>query len=127
VEHHPYYKGAWDAEVHPTTPVSRVVVNLEFSRLSNDDTPQLAGTLEDAVEYMGRFDAPSERGRQVTTLAATDTFGDAKPLIRKAEATPVGSIVGYPYAQTLTGTQHATTTKNSFVTMGEVGEYVASV
>lgn len=132
VSEHPYYKDAWDADVRPEAPVSRVEVNLKFTRESNDATPQMAGVNDDIVEYMGRFHSSSISplqtvgAKKATGLTSTDTFGLKKELTRTA-STSINSLVGYPFAQTKTGAHDNTSLANKVITMGNVGEYLASI
>ena len=132
VQDHPYYKDAWDADVRPEAPVSRVEVNLTFTRDSNDAVPQMAGVNDDIVEYMGRFHSSSISplqtvgAKKTTGLTSTDTFGLKRELTRSA-STSINSLVGYPFAQTRTGAHDNTSLANKVITMGSVGEYLASI
>lgn len=126
VVHHPYYKGAWDSDVRPEAPVSRVDLHLNFTRDSNDAAPQLAGVRDDLVEYMGRFHSSSVSGKLPTTLTSTDTIGTDTELTRTASAS-VNSLVAFPYAQTQTGANDHTSLANKVIPMGNVGEYLASI
>ncbi|WP_440312718.1 SdrD B-like domain-containing protein [Leucobacter chromiireducens] len=126
VSEHPYYKEAWDADVQPDSPVSRVSVHLEFSRESNDAAPQMAGTQNDVIEYMGRFHSSSVKGKQATKLTATDTFGRDRELTRTA-TTSINSLVAYPFAQSRTGANDNTSLANKVIPMGSAGEYLASI
>ena len=132
VQNHPYYKDAWDADVRPEAPVSRVEVNLEFTRDSNDAAPQMPGVNDDIVEYMGRFHSSSISplqtvgAKKATGLTSTDTFGLKKELTRSA-STSINSLVEYPFAQAKTGAHDNTSLANKVITMGNVGEYLASI
>ncbi|MCW2288487.1 SdrD B-like domain-containing protein [Leucobacter luti] len=126
VSEHPYYKEAWDADVQPESPISRVSVHLEFSRESNDAVPQMAGTQNDVIEYMGRFHSSSVKGKQATKLTATDTFGKGRELTRTA-STSINSLVAYPFAQSKTGANDSTALANKVIPMGSTGEYLASI
>ena len=123
---HPYYKGAWDADVRPDAPVSRVVVNLNFTRSAAGATPQLPGTQNDVIEYMGRFHSSSIAGKKPTKLTTHDTFGKRTTIKREA-TTSINSLVAYPFAQARTGANDNTSLANKVITMGSVGEYLASV
>gem|GEM_PF-3576112 len=126
VENHPYYKDAWDADVRPAQPVSRVTIYLSFDRVDNSAAPQMAGVHDDVIEYMGRFYASSVDGKQPTVLTATDTFGRTTELERTASAS-VYSIVEYPFAQLRTGAHDTTSLANKVITMGTEGEYLTSI
>lgn len=126
VSAHPYYKGAWEPDVRPEAPVSRVEVNLRFTRESNDAVPQLAGTQHDVVEYMGRFHSSSPGRKLPTVLTTSDSFG-AKRVLTRTHTHSVNSLVGFPYAQTRTGANDNTSLSNKVVVMGGVGEYLASI
>ena len=129
----PYFKNAWHNEVRPLTPVSKVEVILDFSRASEDEyqknmlKPQLPGTNNDVIEYMGRFYKTSTK-IETTTTTTTDIFGkvEAKKQTRTHNAT-VRSLVGFSYAQTDTGAHDTTRLKNKSVLMGTIGEYKASI
>lgn len=126
VAEHPYYKDAWDADVQPASPVSRVAVHLEFTRESNDAAPQMAGTQDDVIEYMGRFHSSSVKGKQPTKLTTTDAFGRSSELSRTDSAT-INSLVAYPFAQSKTGANDNTSLANKVIPMGTGGEYLASI
>ena len=126
VSNHPYYKEAWDQDVRPDAPVSRVDITLEFTREGNDAVPQMAGVQNDVVEYMGRFHSSSVGGKQPTDLTATDTMGLGTELTRTDRAS-INSLVAYPFAQTKTGANDNTSLANKVITMGSVGEYLASI
>ncbi|WP_241988934.1 SdrD B-like domain-containing protein [Leucobacter luti] len=126
VSDHPYYKDAWDADVRPASPVSRVAVNLEFTRESTDAAPQMAGVHDDVIEYMGRFHSSSVTGKRATTLTATDTFGTRTELTR-SDSARINSLVAYPFAQSRTGANDSTSLANKVIPMGSTGEYLASI
>lgn len=132
VANHPYYKEAWDPDVHPDAPVSRVNVNLTFTRENNEAAPQMPGTQDDIVEYMGRFHSSSisplqmTGAKKVTALTATDTFGLEHELTR-THSHSVNSLVAYPFAQHRTGANDNTSLANKVINMGQVGEYLSSV
>ncbi|WP_024355564.1 SdrD B-like domain-containing protein [Leucobacter chironomi] len=126
VQDHPYYKEAWDADVRPEAPVSRVAVKLQFTRDSNDALPQMAGTQNDVVEYMGRFHSSSVTGKKPTVLTSTDRIG-LKTVLTRTATHSVNSLVGYPVAETSTGANDTTSLPDKVIPMGRIGEYLASI
>lgn len=126
VAEHPYYKEAWDADVRPEAPVSRVEVNLQFTRDSNSAAPQMAGVNNDVVEYMGRFHSSSVTGKKPTVLTSTDRMG-LKTVLTRTATHSVNSLVAYPMAETSTGANDNTSLPDKVIPMGRIGEYLASI
>ncbi|WP_166867554.1 SdrD B-like domain-containing protein [Salinibacterium sp. ZJ70] len=123
---HPYYKDPWDADVDPSQPVSRVQVNLAFTRESANAIPQLSGNSTRAIEFMGRFYETST-GDKPTGIRSLDTFGIDRPITRSYTASPIYSLVAHPYALTRTGAVTNTNNPRQVVTMGTEGHYLASI
>lgn len=125
VANHPYFKDAWEKDVIPVSPVTRVVVNLKFNREDNNASPQMSGVHNDIIEYMGRFHSTSEK-KEATVLQTTDKFGIDK-VIERSASTSINSLVGYSYAQSKTGAHDSTTTPRRVILMGNTGEYLSSI
>lgn len=122
VYEHPYFKSAWHDDVNPEYPISKVEVILDFTRLSEDEIPQMSGRHDDIIEYMGRFFKTSSK-KEETVINSDDIFGITNE-IKRNDTNTINSLVGYSYAEASTGVYDKTSTKVKEIEMGQNGEYL---
>ena len=127
VADHPYYKDPWDADVRPEAPVSRVEISMDFDRLSNDSTPQMGGTNNRVLEFMGRFHSTSVGKKGTTRIHAESLAGRIGHVTSRESSHTRDSLVGYSYAQATTGAADGTNIKSKTVLMGSTQEYLSGI